>query len=103
MSGPEYDFSFQRHPGRRSSDAPPSGDLGTLNSTKDKLLMGVMGTLSAIGLALLTLVLSKLYDIDMRLARVETLGSRVERVENWTIHHDQEDRTKFQSIAKQIP
>ena len=78
-----------------------NGDLSTLEKTKDRLILGVFGMLSALSLALLTLVLSKLYDIDMRLSRVETLKERLERVETWTIHHDQEDRAKFQALAKE--
>ncbi len=70
-----------------------------LRQAKDRLLSGVLGVIGSIGLVLLSWILTKLYDIDMRLARVETLKERIDKVEAWTISHDQAEREKFGRIG----
>ena len=75
-----------------------SGELATLEKTKDKVFTGLVAFLGSMGLILLTWILTKVVDIDVRLARMEDLKGRVDRVERWTEEHDRIDRERFAKV-----
>ena len=109
MSGEEPDYHTQRHLGRRASDVMhvAQGDLSTWSKTKDVILIGVCGLL-VFGVVQ---VLGKLAEIDKSITAIRVdlgiyqaneaaLDKRVAVVEGWAIRHDQEDKAKFQVMAR---
>jgi len=110
MSEETPDYQTQRHAGRRASDIrpePQGGDLSTWSKAKDVVLMGICGLL-VFGVVQ---VLGKLAEIDKSITAIRVdlgiyqaneaaLDKRVAVVEGWAIRHDQEDKAKFQVMAR---
>lgn len=100
MSSGNSEFSPQRNQGRRASDYFPSGEMSTLQGSKDLILrwaLGIMaaGLLAAIGLLLDIRVSMAVYQADAKAVK-----DRVDKLEGWTIQHDRDVKTQFQEMGK---
>lgn len=74
-------------------------DATTFRRAKDKALIALATFFGSLIVSLLSWILLKLYDIEIRLVKVESVKEDVQRLRTWQEQHDRDDILRFRAIG----